>query len=143
MEAQSKGPEEVPVVEGVDALNVHTVAGKLVLSIVKNNAADFLVRDLTEDLSVKLSVPPQQLCLLRGVQALEMGAALRPMISGEGSLDLCLVVDTSKAAQVQDRFEADEPIPEDVCGEGHRFVSLMEEAEMLRDQETLTKLRRH
>jgi len=138
--AQREGTEEVPCIAGTHVLNVCTLAGKLVL---KSNAADLLVRDLMEDLSVKLNKPSQQqLHLLSGGHSLEMGVALRPLLVEGRCVELCVVIDANKAGLVQDRIEIDEPIPEDARNEGHHYELVVRKALEIRQQARFAKMKR-
>eukprot|EP00443_Scrippsiella_acuminata_P049613 CAMPEP_0115395148 /NCGR_PEP_ID=MMETSP0271-20121206/12635_1 /TAXON_ID=71861 /ORGANISM="Scrippsiella trochoidea, Strain CCMP3099" /LENGTH=1028 /DNA_ID=CAMNT_0002818847 /DNA_START=9 /DNA_END=3092 /DNA_ORIENTATION=- len=121
-QGRRKDAEEVRRLEGADKLHVHTLAGKLVLSMAKSDAAEMYVRDLIEDLSAKLGVPSQQIRLLNGVQPLEIREPLQPLLASQvAPLELSAVVDTSRALSTKEaETEFDEPIPEDVPGDGPR-----------------------
>lgn len=84
--------DEVVEVDGVDALNARTLAGKLVFSIPKEGASTIPAMDLVERISVKVGVPPEQLQLAAGERSVDPEGSLLPFLKDQGDVELLVLV---------------------------------------------------
>merc|ERR1712224_569078 len=72
-------PQECQEISHAEAFNARTMAGKLVLSIVKADACTLVVQDILEQVSINVHKPLEQLSLVVEGQFLNPTDALRPL----------------------------------------------------------------
>jgi len=113
-----KDPVEVDCVESTEALNIRTMAGKLLFSCEKTNVIDHTVNDLLLEISPGLCIPHHQLCLISGSKPLTSSDPLQPLLSEEGVIELLVVIEEESMESLDSHPLHYEYIPEEVPGEG-------------------------
>lgn len=113
--------DEMELIEEVsddEALHVRTMAGRLVLSMLKSDVRKLgsFVQELLEELASRCHAAPAQLKLLYHGRSLEPGEALQLMLEESGTIELLLIV--GEKAPDPDQEAMEEFIVEDWPGEG-------------------------
>lgn len=108
--------QEVEAVEG-DAVNVRTLAGRLVFSASKNDVETLLVSDVLDEVSEIMDTPPDLLQLTCDGVALPVEQYIQELLDDPGSVEALVILRTKKKEEDKYGHQIREHIPEDLPGE--------------------------